>query len=212
MKNIRIAILSILLLSLLSLYSCVYSLFPIYTEDTLVFLPDLVGTWEEGGIEIAFEAYFNEQIDSSNFELENEVKEWLKKRKENGYKMTVNDSDGSIEYQVRIAQIGKNLFMDMYPNPSGSKFEGRVIENFIPVHTFSKIEVLDQTLVITDFDLEKLRDLFKSNLIRLRHENVEGDIIITAQPEEIQKFLKIYAEDEGVFESPDEYRKVESQR
>ncbi len=26
--------------------SCVYSLFPIYTEDTLVFLPELVGKWQ----------------------------------------------------------------------------------------------------------------------------------------------------------------------
>ena len=28
--------------------SCVYSLFPIWTKETLVYLPDLVGKWQYG--------------------------------------------------------------------------------------------------------------------------------------------------------------------
>ena len=60
------------------------------------------------------------------------------------------------------------------------------------------------------FDLDKLKDLFDSNRIRLRHEKVNGAIMITAQPEEIQKFLISYSKDETVFEKPDYYVRVGS--
>jgi hypothetical protein len=58
---------------------------------------------------------------------------------------------------------------------------------------------------ITPFDLEKLNELFKSNLIRLRHEYVDGNVLITAQPEEIQAFIKRYSNDESVFEDTDTF-------
>ena len=58
------------------------------------------------------------------------------------------------------------------------------------------------------FDLEKLNDLFESNLIRLRHENVDGTILITAQPKELQKFFDTYADDESVFDTRETYSRA----
>ena len=49
---------------LLLLNSCVYSLFPIYTEETLVFIPELVGRWqlpEEDGDYIEFTSLSEEE-------------------------------------------------------------------------------------------------------------------------------------------------------
>ena len=69
---------------------------------------------------------------------------------------------------------------------------------------------MDKKLVLTPFDLEKLNRLFESNLIRLRHENVDGSVLITAQPREIQKFLERYSEDETVFEDADIYERIDS--
>ena len=82
--------------------------------------------------------------------------------------------------------------------------------NLFPVHTFLKLQLDDNNLSLTQFDLDKLKDLFDSNRIRLRHEKVNGAIMITAQPEEIQKFLISYSKDETVFEKPDNYVRVGS--
>jgi len=71
-----------------------------------------------------------------------------------------------------------------------------------------KMDMKDGKLNLTMFDLEKLNKLFDSNLIRLRHENVDGTVLITAQPKEIQKFLEKYADDESVFESIETYARV----
>ncbi|MCR9081468.1 MAG: hypothetical protein NXH89_03550, partial [Cyclobacteriaceae bacterium] len=73
-----------------------------------------------------------------------------------------------------------------------------------------KLRLTGQKLVLTPFDLEKLNRLFESNLIRLRHENVDGTVLITAQPKEIQKFLERYSEDETVFEDADIYERIDS--
>ena len=80
--------------------------------------------------------------------------------------------------------------------------------NMIPVHTFAKLKFSGMQLYLTSFDLEKLNKLFESNLIRLRHENVDGTILITAQPKEIQKFIDKYSEDESVFEDTETYQKA----
>ena len=44
MKKLKVIIAFAVVMLIMN--SCVYSLFPIYTEDTLVFLPELVGKWQ----------------------------------------------------------------------------------------------------------------------------------------------------------------------
>lgn len=280
--------------------SCVYSLFPIYTEDTLVFLPELVGKWQsgyDGGDYILFEALDQEKEENITINgdlasqysdsmsgngwsiksgdsisvvvngeritdrdaikahydtligngrviqgdregvkrlldsVENKLAPALKnlgegleklaegvkqaeKRmkgtafvtKEQSYKMVVMDDGEELVYLAHVVSIGKDYFLDLYPMAefSNAAFGG----NLFPVHTFMKMDIEDGKLNLTMFDLEKMNKLFESNLIRLRHENVDGSILITAQPREIQKFLEKYADDESVYESVERYARV----
>ncbi len=265
--------------------SCVYSLFPIYTEDTLVFLPELVGKWQNGYDQddyILFEKLKEEEVDNIEVRDEepstyidslsgngwsiksgdsisvvvngkkitdrdqiiayydtligegkktNEFERGLKnfgngleklsnaiskaeKRiegtayvtKEESYKMIVMDDGKRLVYIVHVVSIGKDYFLDLYPMLDYS--DAGFGQNLFPVHTFMKMDITDGKLNLTMFDLEKLNKLFESNLIRLRHENVDGTILITAQPREIQKFLKKYADDESVYESIEKYSRV----
>jgi len=71
-----------------------------------------------------------------------------------------------------------------------------------------KVKLNGNKLDLIQFDLDKLNKLFKSNLIRLRNENVDGTILITAQPKELQKFLDKYSEDESVFEDGESYTRI----
>lgn len=270
---------SIVLLGVLAvlLNSCVYSLFPIYTEDTLVFKSELIGTWDLGGnsvmkiekgkedeeakeeeeykytleikegftissndpifITINGEKVYDEEIireemlrrmaekeEYAKKYVHNEPKDQkraekaLKKKdieyegsvsvyEDKSYKLTVTEENGSeLAYTAHLVEIGGDLFMDLYPitNYNSKDFS----DNYFPVHTFYKVEISEDTFTMIHFDLDKLNDLFKSNLIRLRHENVDGTILITAQPKELQKFINKYAEDESVFDHSETYTRV----
>lgn len=275
MKAIIMKKQSIVLLGLIAilLNSCVYSLFPIYTEDTLVFKEELLGRWDLGddsymiikkgnddeeedeeeeeeeykySIEIkeGFTMSSNEPISMvikgdttydeniirdemlkrmASVEEKDELNEVAKDKseekeieyegsisvfEEKSYLFTIVDEDGDIEtsYTAHLVDIGGDLFLDLYPitNYDSKNFS----DNYFPVHTFYKVEVTKDQFTMIHFDLEKLNDLFESNLIRLRHENVDGTILITAQPKELQKFFDKYADDESVFDHTETYKRA----
>ena len=314
MKKLKVFAAFGLLVFLMS--SCVYSLFPIYTEDTLVYLPELVGKWmsdpenEENYIEFIpmsepdpddnislnedrdgdiqsytymmqgegwsiksddpitveingkevsdpkeVKAYYDQMFAGMRMDAKDKLDELItpdmarkvdstvssstnglgkalndlsgglgklgKALKETeakfkgsayvtrdeSYKMIVMENNERYVYQAHIAQIGEDLFLDLYPLPEFS--DAAFGANLFPVHTFMKLRLNNGNLELTQFDLEKLNKLFESNLIRLRHEMVDGVALISAQPEEIQKFLDRYSNDDSVFENKEVYTKLE---
>ena len=268
---------SILLLGLLAilLNSCVYSLFPIYTEDTLVFKEELLGMWDLGDdsymifekgseeeekddkelkysiqIKEGFAIYSDEPIfvmengekifdedsirmimlermeksnakEQSTTHEEKKVEGQDKEKSKNptyagtvavyeekSYRLTVVDKekDSEVRYTAHLVDIGGDLFLDLYPI---TNYDSQIFsDNYFPVHTFYKVEVSQDEFTMIHFDLDKLNDLFESNLIRLRHENVGGTILLTAQPKELQKFFDKYADDESVFETQETYKRA----
>lgn len=309
MKKLKVFVAFSALVFLMS--SCVYSLFPIYTDDTLVFLPELVGKWhnnpdnpddyiqftpmsapdnqKEDGITMnedsdgdketysyamkgkgwsiksddpitvevdgktisdpkEVKAYYDELFGNMQSDLEkglgkmahrmdsainsegNEFGKMLKDlgngvgelgkalketeakfkgsaylTREESYKMVVTENNEQFVYHAHVAQIGEDLFLDLYPLPEFS--DEAFWSNLFPVHTFMKVKLVDGKMELTQFNLDKLNKLFESNLVRLRHEMVDGTVLITAQPQEIQKFLDRYSKDESVFESKEVYIK-----
>ena len=268
--------------------SCVYSLFPIYTDDTLVFKEELLGKWLIGedsyflfetmggnndgkskgsedneykySIEIkeGFTLSSNDPIfimvdgkpvydedsiklimrepmakaDSkeekeSEETLEMNFKEMLKEQieeddlkpsdieyegtvtvyEEKSYKLTyIENNEEKEAYTAHLVDIGGDLFMDLYPI---KEYDSKnVSDNYFPVHTFYKVSVTEKEFTMIHFDLDKLNKLFESNLIRLRHENVDGTVLITAQPKELQKFIDKYSDDESVFEPAEIYTRA----
>lgn len=297
--------------------SCVYSLFPIYTEDTLVYLPELVGKWQldpanaDSYIEfqpvqdkeniVASEttsskmemkddsdgdpetysysmqgedwsiksdspitvdingkstsdpaevkSYYDSLFGTRNSDLEKGIGKMAQKldstvnaegsefgkmmdglgkglgkmgqalkkatakfkgtayvSTEESYRMTVMDNGEEYAYQVHVVEIGEDYFLDLYPLPEFT--DNTLSENLFPVHTFMKMNINGGQLELTPFYLKKLNELFESNLVRLRHEYVDGNVVITAQPTEIQKFLDRYSNDESVFDASEEYTKM----
>ncbi|MFY0688790.1 MAG: hypothetical protein JXQ90_16570 [Cyclobacteriaceae bacterium] len=214
--------------------SCIFSLFPIYTKETLVNLPELEGQWENSseliwisslstfeitGIEIEpGEDEFiviegdtirdkNEIIAYWKQELQNEIDSYADKKIE-GYLMTQIDksSHDTLKFKLHVAKIGEAHYADFYPVEEGDGYQMFAAQNFLAVHTFSKIKVSESGLEFTSFDAEKLLDAFKANKIRLRHEmRTDEEVLITAKPEEIQKFIRTYSKNSDVFDSPSVY-------
>lgn len=275
----------IVLLGLIAIFlnSCVYSLFPIYTKDTLVFKQELLGMWDlEDGTYMIFRTreeadkaldgkeekekkhkyeivikedftissdepifvmidgkkVFDEDSirqkilagierdddeEDSGLSISSETADKMVDNKpkikdfkgtvevydkDKSYVLTVVDEeeDKETHYTAHLANVGGDLFLDLYPitNFNSDNFS----DNFFPVHTFYKVEITEDEFTMIHFDLDKLNDLFESNLIRLRHENVDGTILITAQPKELQKFFDKYADDESVFDSRETYKRA----
>lgn len=266
--------------------SCVYSLFPIYTKDTLVYLPELLGKWQVGNspddyiliekaveVEASFKvtegkeptdpaatnkvtvtnksfeitydgdeyivqngdtirdkekvkAYYEQVVDSAFQEFAKELSGTLQNlgravksaankpggfsysSDDQAYIMTIKDGDYLLKYEMHLAKIGEDIFMDLYP--TDDKYTDQVFGSMVwfPVHTFMKMELDGNKLEITQFDLDKMNKLFDSNLIRMSHEKVDGSVLITAKSEEIQKFLEKYSRDESVFDGQEVYHRV----
>lgn len=192
--------------------SCVYSLFPIYTAENLVYEPLLEGEWKNENHElIIFTPYQQQKKDPFNVKIEGQNTDNTKELalKKEWYQAKIISQEDTLTYEARLAKIGDHLFLDFYPE-SEDKILEKLAYNYFPVHTFMKVEIKEDIVVLTGFNLSELKDLFKSNKIRLRHELVEENVIITAQPKEIQKFLLHYSDDERVFSKPETYARTAS--
>jgi hypothetical protein len=115
-------------------------------------------------------------------------------------------------FDIFVVKLGNEYFMDFYPAnfPKGeSPYSDNNIDHrenelasyhFLPVHTFAKLEVNGETISIKMFDPDFLDNLFKHRQIRIKHERIDdGSYVLTAQPEELQKFVEKYSGHQEAF-------------
>jgi hypothetical protein len=98
--------------------------------------------------------------------------------------------------------LGGAYFLDFYLEDFLGDEDVLTLASFhiVPVHTFAKLEVERDKLIINWFDQEWLEDLIKENKIRIHHENNDDFILLTAKPKELQKFVSKYLNSEEAFE------------
>ena len=171
----------ILLGMALLLPSCIPSLHPLYTPETLVFEPTLLGEWRDGSDIYTF-----------------------KKAGEKGYILESKEGDDMRPLLVHLVKLGPDHYFDFFEAPSSDGIlsdEGYGVAVKVPTHTFAKVIIRDGELEIRHFaETEWLEDLFEKRRIRIKHEILQdGTIVLTAGPEELQKFFLKYANDPNVF-------------
>lgn len=181
----------ILSLFIIFISGCVvYSFYPLYTEKDLFPNDILTGSWmEEDSMEWVFEHPVKKEkgleiIDSASYILT------LPTEKEN--KMQV--------FSVHIVELGGQYFLDFYLDDFLDG-ENLLLKDFhvVPVHTFAKLTMRNDSLLINWFNQNWLEDLIKENKIRIHHENNGEFILLTAKPEELQKFVTKYVNSEEAF-------------
>ena len=281
MKKLKVFVAFGALVLLMS--SCVYSLFPIFTEDTRTYLPELEGKWvldtdsesylifhggfdadgevtiktseyfgsspsPEPKVETSFsiefdddefivvegdtirdrekiKAYYEEELSEISNEFANKMGNALKKignamkglktgafdfgTSKDSYLLTWTNGKDSQTYEAVLTDIGGDLFLDLYAADGDMAEQNVVSQVWFPVHTFMKLELEGNELKLVQFDHGKMKKLFESNLVRLRHENVDGSILLTAQTNELRKFIERYSDDETVFEKAEIYTRVQ---
>ena len=212
------------------LSSCLISLHPLYTKETIVYDPLLEGQWVE------------------NLEpgSETEPNCWIFRPKEMSIKMSVGDgngamqtvrnqdgyeghynlahinSDGNYAYDAVLLKLGNYYYLDVLPEAPiddpkkfmDAEFPGinnlkknresyPSLANYIATHSFYRVDFEnDKKILLYPFDPDRLEKLVKERKIRIKHENVDGNFVITASTEDLQKFILKYATDPDNFEEP----------
>lgn len=179
MRNLKVLI---LMLTLVFSPSCVQSVHQLYTDQDLVSDDSLVGTWEDADSE---ETWTFVKIGK----LE--------------YKLIQVDEDGrSGEFSARLVNLEGKMFIDMVPiRPSSDNtdlFQGQLMRT----HTFAWVARRGEGLEVSVMEMDWLRETVAREPAAIKHEKIRGDIVLTAQPKELQKFLVHSLTVNGAFSEP----------
>ena len=181
MKNpIKIAI-GLVLLTLLA--GCVVtSVYPFYTSKDVVFDPALVGAWVEAG---------STNTDSELWRFE--------KAGRQAYKLTFQENGKQTEYDSYLFKLKGRLFLDLCSREKP--------DNSLALHYLLKITRLDSALEMNLLEYDWLKKLIEKDPKAIRHiivpkklgEEGEGDLVLTAETAELQKFILKHEKTEGAF-------------
>ncbi len=192
MKKLKI---SIVLMIFLTFGSCIPSLHPLYFEKDLITNQNMIGTWKEDGSLNTWVFYRNDNKKSYTLRF-------LEKSNNN-----IDDATPGILgiFEINLFKLGDETFLDFYPGENKIMEEGinfLMAFHLLPVHTFAKIEISKDTILIYQFDVTHLEGLLDEGKIRIRHATRRNDLVLTAKTEELQEFFIKYSKEEDVFMDP----------
>jgi hypothetical protein len=121
----------------------------------------------------------------------------------------MEDDDELAEFIVHLVSLDDHLFMDFFPGDNDQiEMCGFLSVHYFPVHTFAKVIIDKEKIEIHCLDPGFIDDLLEQNKIRISHEKSDDNIILTASTEELQKFVKKYADDQKAYVSPTILKKI----
>ena len=167
---------------LLVLAACVPSLHPLYTDKDLIFEPALLGEWAEAKPDSKSTLTFSKAGDKE-------------------YKLVSGDGpDKKSMFIARLVKLGDKLFLDVKPDPASEPDCSG-----LPWHMFFYVSRIEPTLRMWDLNDKWLEKLLKKDPSLLKHEVVDGDLVLTASTKQLQSFLLRHVNTKGAFTDPVDY-------
>lgn len=162
------------------------SIHPLYTDQDLIFNPELVGQWVE-----------SEQGKS----------QWVfAKKEEKSYDLRITQEDKKVfVFTARLLKVGAYHYLDLFPDTEDTTNNDFLLKNMLPIHSFIRIKQLTPTLEVEVMNTEWLTEFIKSNPKVIKHETMvvgkkdETLTVLTAQPKELQAFLIKHEKSEKVW-------------
>ena len=178
MKTLKVFMVALLILSVIG---CISSVNPLFTEDELIFNTDLLGNWSDGESQLSFT-----------------------REGENAYILITSDEGDEAGYKTHLVKLNNDTFLDISPSDILSTsylFEA----THFPVHTFFKIEIKQEQIILSEMDNELLDSLINDNRFDISYiHSQEGRILLTASTEKLQNLIK---KNENLFTNPVIFRK-----
>jgi len=178
--------------------SCIPSLYPLYRNKDLLFDTRLLGLFNTDG-DLMGGDMDTWEFDSLDWRLENKSgNDWDKFRSGKTYKLIALEDEKRAEFAVHLIKLGKNYYLDFFPVKYN--IEHVMLDmQLMPAHIFGKIEFVDNNIVMNWFDGEFLTNLIDSNKVKISHKMLENSILLTANTEELQKFVRKYGDNPRAF-------------
>lgn len=203
-----------LLTAALLLTGCgVPSVHPLYEPEDLIMDESLTGLWESGDTRYMVQSlsqlqdsvdkytsdpdYDRTTVDVTGLSVDQDaLDEFRDFGLDNAY-LVWNPEEEEPEnvFLAGLLQVGNRYYMDFY------QFENKEIVLAFPVHVFRQAEIRGDTLVMRDFDEDYLKELIRNRQLRIKHEVSMDQFLLTAPPDELQKFVRKYGEDERALTS-----------
>ena len=160
---------TIAIIALFSFVGCVPSLHSLYTDEDVIFNPNLVGLWAE----------------------ESSSESWcFSKYDEKSYCLVYTDCDGKKgEFLVHLVSIEGNMFLDLYPSDPDLPYSAFYQVHLIPAHTFIFVKQIEPTLQMAIMHPDGLEQLLDKDPNAIQCEKIEDKILLTASAKELQAFL-----------------------
>lgn len=163
----------------LMIIGCVRSFNPLFTAKDLIFDQTLIGTWTD-----------------------NNNNTWtFLKGKEKSYELIYTEKNSPAKFKAHLVKLGKYRFLDLVPEEPGID-NSFFAAHLIPVHTFSRIWIAEDSLRLSVFDNGWLKKMIDSKKISIAHQRQGDGIILTASTRELQKLVVTYADDPKAFPEP----------
>ncbi len=186
----------ILLLALgtlsLSAAGCLWSVHPLYTSETGVFEPALLGVWATA---------------------DGEKTAIIQHGDDNSYEITYLQEDlsegASGKYRGRLVRLGEYLFLDVYPDKKAVEalMEAKPVWYLLPTHTFYRLQLNGDAVTVSLVDDELVRGTGEPPLANEKVTDEDG-YLLTASPTEMQAQLKKRAGDESIYVKLGEFRRL----
>ena len=192
----RIILLSLLLIFFLQ--GClVKSLHPFFTEQDILFKKELLGNWTDK--------------DSAAWEIRQHMRitGLLKPNApDKSYDISLTDNKGTSHYIAHLFRLEDQLYLDFLPTDISCQNDLAGL-HLVATHSLAQVDLSGGKIIIRWYNEEWLIGLFNNNKIRIAHERVPYDpdqrnpesmqVILTAQTEELQKFIIKYGNDPEAF-------------
>ncbi len=187
----------------------VLSFYPFYTKDVLKQDKRVEGKWialeDDDSDSLTADSqvweitdYKSNPITDPKTEKEKAELELREKYLYNLKIYTKSDSNKSSVFDLHLMEVDGQLYFDFYPED----WEGTddILEiHLMPSHSLAKISISD-SITINWLDKEWFEDMLNENRIRIHHERNKDYTLLTAKPEELQKFIKKYGKDKAAWE------------
>jgi hypothetical protein len=199
------SILFLLLIAAFILPGCVFSLYPLYTNNDLVYDARLEGVWGASGDKDVwkFENLLQHELASFKTKAERDQQEKISSAfiNKNTYLLTYTDDGKAKQMQVNMCKLGNDLFLDLFPISENDQ-PNYFADQYVPVHSYAKIKMTGNKFEFYFFSSDFMAKLVKQNTIRIKHESFEHYILITASTDDLQTFVKKYANRQELYEKP----------
>jgi len=192
-------ILSVLLVAFFLQGCLVKSLHPFYTYRDIIYKKELLGQWRDN--------------DSATWEIKQHMRSTGIMKPEvadQSYDIAFTDKNGTSHFNAHLFRLENQFYLDFLPSEISCQNDLAGF-HLVATHTLAKVDLSGGKISIQWYNEEWLVGLFNKNKIRIAHERVpyEADqkdqesmqVILTAQTEELQKFIIKYGNDPEAFKN-----------